>query len=94
MERTHGRDLDGAEAAKLFGEFVNVLSNDHNEEFIEQLTKYEHKTIQGAAFRLMLHTIIAWSQLEDSRVDPRNEHVRSMAREIVDLLGGRMPPLI
>ena len=93
--QVHGRDLSGEEMGELLGQFCNAMGNaERDKAFINQVTRREHRTLQGSMLHLMLDTIQAWANLEDFAVDLRNEDVRSLAKEIVAAIGDKRPRFI
>jgi len=78
-------ETKGAEAAKALANFVNGMG--HNiEDFVEQLTLREHRTLQQCAMAIFLGCIESWADKEDGRFDLRNEDTVKISRIIKERL--------
>lgn len=84
----------GEEVAEILTSFVNGASSQDKKEFVEKLTKREHRTLQQQAFGLFIEAIFAWSKTEENRYDLRNEYTVQTSKEIADLLKFSGVPLI
>lgn len=71
----------GAEMARELGHYVNALGADRSD-FVEQLTRREHRTLQQSAMGLFLDCIEAWADKEEHEYDLRNEDTVRLCRKI------------
>jgi len=71
----------GEKMARELGHYVNALGGDHAD-FVEQLTRGEHRTLQQSAMGLFLECIEAWADTPEGRYDLRNEDTVRLARKI------------
>jgi len=74
-------ETEGVKAAKELANFVNGMGHSV-EDFVEQLTLREHRTLQQQAMALFLGCIEAWADKEDGRFDLRNEDTVKICRKI------------
>lgn len=97
MKTQHGRDLTGAEMAQMLDEFCNAFSHEKEmNDFVEQVTRRTHRTLQQRIMALFVKTIEAWADGKCGH-DARNEATVKLARRIVEATGDkydRFLPLI
>ena len=74
-------ETKGAEAARELTNYVNSMGHSV-EDFVEQLTLREHRTLQQSVMALFLGCIEAWADKEDGRFDLRNEDTVKISRKI------------
>lgn len=89
MKAQHGRDLAGDEMAQVLDEFVNGANENHIQDFVAQVTKCTHRTLQQSIMRLFVATIEAWASLPESRYDLRNEATIKLCKKIVQATGDK-----
>jgi hypothetical protein len=93
--RSHGRDLEPEDLAKILGEFVNGKSR-LGKRVAEEVT-CEHRTLQRNIFCLILDIIEELAETPENRQDARNERSVQMAKDICEERGyyrGSRPPLV
>ena len=74
-------ETKGAEAARVLANYVNAMG--HNpDEFVEQLTLREHRTLQQSVMSIFLGCIEAWADKEEFQFDGRNEDTVKISRII------------
>lgn len=74
-------ETKGAEAAKELANYVNSMGHSV-EDFVEQLTLREHRTLQQQAMALFLGCIEAWADKPEHGFDMRNEDTVRISRTI------------
>ena len=82
----HGRDLTGAEMAEMLDEFCNASGQDKYADFVEQLTRGTHRTLQQKIMGLFVKAIEAWSEAPH---DLRNEGTVMLCKKIVAATGDK-----
>ena len=70
------------ELAENISNFVNVMGNDKNEEFIVYMG-IEHRTLQQAFTRLCVQWLEHMASLGDNRIDLRNQDSRDLAQKML-----------
>jgi hypothetical protein len=89
----HGRNLTGAEMAMMLDEFCNTLGNNDEklDEFVTQVTRRTHRTLQQKIMGLFVKTIESWSEVaaNPNLYDARNEATIKLAKKIVDATGDK-----
>ena len=82
--------------AQMLGEFANRMANkEEREDFVDYLTRREHRTLQQSAMGLFVAAIEAWASTDN--FDLRNEATVNLAKRIVENTGDkydRMLPFI
>lgn len=73
----------GEEAAKALTNFLNGASREEKKEFVEYLTRREHRTLQQSAFGLFLDAVFAWAKGEH---DLRNQYTVETSKKIAELV--------
>lgn len=82
MKTQHGRDLTGAEMAEMFDEFCNSgRADERTQDFVDQVTKRTHRTLQQKMAGLFMRTFEGWST---AQFDARNEATVKIAKTIVE----------
>jgi hypothetical protein len=74
-------ETKGAEAARELSNYVNGMGHSV-EDFVEQLTQREHRTLQQCAMALFLGCIEAWADKGEHQFDLRNEDTVRLSRTI------------
>lgn len=76
--------MTGKELAEALSNFVNGASKNDMREFVEQLTRREHRTLQQRAMSLFVGCIERWAEdLDTNRFDLRNEATVRLAARFV-----------
>jgi hypothetical protein len=83
--RTEMTETKGAEAARELANYVNAMGHSV-EDFVEQLTLREHRTLQQRAMALFLGCIEAWADRKEHGFDLRNEDTVKLCRRIKEAL--------
>ena len=73
--------MTGDGAARTLAHYVNALGSDHAD-FVEQLTRNEHRTLQQSTMGLFLECVDAWAAKKDHEYDLRNQATVEMCRKI------------
>jgi len=79
--RTEMTETAGAKAAREFSNFVNGMGHSV-EDFVEQLTLREHRTLQQCSMAIFLGCIESWANKKDGQFDLRNEDTVMISRKI------------
>jgi hypothetical protein len=78
-------ETKGVEAARTLANFVNAMGH-NTEDFVEQLTLREHRTLQQCSMAVFLSCIEAWADKKDGHFDLRNEDTVRISRIIKERL--------
>ncbi len=78
-------ETEGAKAAREFTNFVNGMGHSV-EDFVEQLTMREHRTLQQCSMAIFLGCIESWADKKDGHFDGRNEDTVKISRIIKERL--------
>lgn len=91
MKKQHGRELDGAETAMMFDEFVNGADDSEFAAFAKQIVERTHRTLQQRIMALFMATIERWAECAESplRYDARNEATVKLAAKMFAAAGDK-----
>jgi len=74
-------------ADKLTDMLNNMGGAEDEKEFVDQITKYTHRTLQQKAAGLFLNCFVEWAKLKkNSMFDARNEKTVEVAALLVEFL--------
>lgn len=82
----------GEEMAKEFSRFINGADRDDKAQFVEYITKRDHRTLQQQAFGVFIDAIFEWAKAEN--FDLRNEYTVTTSKKVAELLEYPGAPLI